>query len=114
MFALLSLWSGHAMGHVGSAIPLAAQRPNGRTTWGCDVQDFGDGDRWSECAGPDKATLGRQKHLTYPQLMPGGFWMGRNSYTGSDSNALPLVRGQLQPWTVGTPGPLEFENMEFR
>lgn len=71
MFELLSLWSGHGMGIVGSAIPTKGQRPNGRMEWGCESSDFADGASYTSCRPPDAASVHRERHLTYPQLMPG-------------------------------------------
>ena len=76
---------------------------------------------------PDAASVHRQKHLTYPNLLPGivllsslhdalkcgpiciicvsgGFGMNGMAYDDERSSALPLVRGILQPWTHNTGG----------
>ena len=73
---------------------------------------------------PDVASVHRQKHLTYPNLLPGthlqnahahprksmmvtvsgGFAMNGMAYDDERSSALPLVRGILQPWTRNTGG----------
>jgi hypothetical protein len=53
------------------ALPFASQRPNGRTSWSCDQDTYADGAQWSECKAPDPASVHRQRHLTYPQLLPG-------------------------------------------
>lgn len=71
MFELLSLWSGHSMGMIGSAIPSGGQRPNGRMGWGCESSDYADGASFTSCSPGDEASIHRQRHLTYPQLMPG-------------------------------------------
>ena len=54
-----------------AAIPIMARRPNTRAHWSCDKEDYMDGASFSECKMPDPNRVHRQRHLVYPQLMPG-------------------------------------------
>eukprot|EP00802_Teleaulax_amphioxeia_P026864 Tamp_28042.p1 GENE.Tamp_28042~~Tamp_28042.p1 ORF type:complete len:125 (+),score=4.37 Tamp_28042:134-508(+) len=95
-----------------AAIPLMARRPNTRARWTCDKEDYEDGSSFSQCKMPDPNRIHRQRHLVYPQLMPGGFYVNGKTYDSERSNALPLVRGLLEPWTHGTSG-WKFQQMEY-
>jgi hypothetical protein len=45
-------------------------------------------------------------------LDAGGFYVNGKNYDSERSNALPLVRGLLEPWTHGTGG-WHFQQMEY-
>ena len=93
-------------------IPLIARRPNTPAHWRCDTEDYEDGSSFSQCQMPDPSRIHRQRHLVYPQLMPGGFGVNGRAYDSERSNALPLVRGLLEPWTHGTGG-WHFSQQEY-